>query len=307
MILKNFNFKNHINKNTIFDENYTTKNNIKMQRLIILFSLVITTISCTKEENKNYDSQNEADILKYIELNKLNAQSTPSGLFYVIEKQGDGEQPNSNSNVLVSYEGTFLDGKSFDKSNEFGYAFNLQSVIAGWTEGIALFNEGGEGKLIIPSRLAFGNQDYNGIPAGSVMVFDIILISTEEGIDKINDDQITKYLLDNNIVAEKSTSGLYYNIDNVGTGSKPNVNSKVEVKYKGYFLNEETFDDNDGEAAEFDLQNLIPGFQEGLLHFNEGSTGTIIMPSSLGYGFFGSGSIPAGAVLLFDIELIKVD
>ena len=278
-----------------------------MQRFIILFSLVISTISCTKEENKNYDSQNEADIIKYIETNNIDAKKTPSGLYYVIEKQGYGKLPNSHSNVIVSYKGMFLNGKPFDQSDEFGHAFNLQSVITGWTEGIALFNEGGEGELIIPSRLAFGNKDYNGIPAGSVLVFDIKLLATEEGIDKINDDQITKYLEENELGAEKSSSGLYYIIDKNGEGEKPNVNSTVMVKYKAYFLNGDVFDETKEDAAEFNLQRVIPGFQEGLLQFNEGSSCTIIMPSKLGYGFFGSNSIPAGAVLLFDIELIKVD
>ena len=278
-----------------------------MQRLIILISLVLTTISCTKEENKNYDSQNEADILKYIEVHNIDAQQTPSGLYYVIEKQGDGLQPNSHSNVIVSYKGIFINGKPFDESNEFGFAFNLQNVIAGWSEGIALFNEGGEGTLIIPSRLAYGNQDYGSVPAGSVLVFDIKLISTEEGIDKINDDQITKYLEENKLVAEKSSSGLYYIIDKIGIGEKPNINSTVKVKYKGHFLNGNVFDDNKGDAAEFKILGLIPGFQEGLLLFNEGTTGILIMPSKLAYGFWGNRSIPAGAVIAFDIELIKVD
>ena len=228
-------------------------------------------------------------------------------MYYVIEKQGDGIQPNSHSNVIVSYKGIFLNDKPFDESDEFGHAFNLQSVISGWTEGIALFNEGGEGRLIIPSRLAFGNKDYNGIPAGSVLVFDIKLISTEEGIDKINDNQITQYLEENELVAEKSSSGLYYIIDKNGEGEKPNINSTVMVKYKGYFLNGNVFDETKEDAVEFNLQKLIPGFQEGLLQFNEGGTGTIIIPSKLGYGFFGSSNIPAGVVLLFDIELIKVD
>ena len=278
-----------------------------MQRLIILISLVLTTISCTKEENKNYDSQNEADILKYIEVHNIDAQQTPSGLYYVIEKQGDGLQPNSHSNVIVSYKGIFINGKPFDESDEYGRAFNLQSVIDGWTEGIALFNEGGEGTLIIPSRLAFGNKEFNGIPAGSVLIFDIKLISTEEGIDKINDDQITEYLEENELVAEKSSSGLYYIIDKKGDGEKPNVNSTVKVKYKGYFLNGDVFDETEDEPKEFNLQGLIPGFQEGLLLFNEGTMGTLIMPSKLGYGFGGNRSIPAGAVIAFDIDLIKVD
>ena len=278
-----------------------------MQKIIILFSLVLTTISCTKEDDKNYDSENETDILKYIETNNLNAEKTPSGLYYVIEKQGDGLQPNSSSDVIVSSKAIYLNGKPFDESNEFGYAYNLQRVISGLAEGVALFNEGGEGKLIIPSRLAFGNKDIGSIPAGSVLVFEIKLISTKEGINEVNDNQITKHLADNDLVAEKSTSGIYYNIAKVGEGVEPNINSNVDVKYKGYLLNGDVFDDNKGEIAKFDIQNLIPGFQEGLLQFNEGGTGTIIIPSSLGYGFYGNSSIPPGAVLLFDIELIKVN
>jgi len=278
-----------------------------MQKIIIIFSLFLTTISCTKEENKNYDNENETDILKYIGVNNLSAEKTLSGLYYIINEQGDGIQPNSHSNVIVSYKAIYLNGKPFDESNEFGYAFNLQSVISGLSEGIALFNEGGEGKLIIPSRLAFGNKDSGSVPAGSVLVFDIKLISTPESIDVINDNQIKKYLDDNDLTAEKSSSGIYYNIDKVGEGVKPNINSNVDVKYKGYYLNGDVFDDNKGDAANFNLQKLIPGFQEGLLQFNEGGTGTIIIPSKLGYGFYGSSNIPPGAVLLFDIELIKVN
>ena len=278
-----------------------------MQKLVLLFSLVLTTISCTKEEDKNYDSKNEADILKYIEVNNLNTEKTPSGLYYVIEKQGDGLQPNSNSDVIVSSKAIFLNGKPYDESGEFGYAYNLQRVISGLAEGVALFNEGGEGKLIIPSRLAFGNKDIGSIPAGSVLVFDLKLISTKKGIDVVSDNQITKYLADNALVAEKSTSGIYYNIAKIGEGVKPNINSNVDVKYKGYFLNGDVFDDNKEEVANFNLQNLIPGFQEGLLQFNEGGTGSIIIPSSLGYGFYGTSGIPPGAVLFFDIELIKVN
>ena len=278
-----------------------------MQRIIILLSLVLTTISCNKEENKNYDSENEADILKYIEVNNLNAEKTPSGLYYIIEKQGDGLQPNSSSDVIVSSKAIYLNGKPFDESSVFGYAFNLRGVISGLSEGVALFNEGGEGKLIIPSRLAFGNKDTGSIPAGSVFVFDIKLISTPEGIDAINDNQIKEYLHDNDLVAEKSTSGIYYKIDKVGDGVKPNINSNVDIKYKGYLINGDVFDDNKGEVAKFNLQNLIPGFQEGLLQFNESGTGTIIIPSSLGYGFYGNSGIPPGAVLFFDIELIKVN
>ncbi len=278
-----------------------------MQKLIFFLSIIIATSSCTKETIKNYDSENETEIQKYLETNNLKAEKTESGLYYIINKQGDGLQPNSDSNVIISYRASYTDGKLIEESDEYGYAFSLQRVIAGWAEGITLLNEGGEATLIIPSRLAFGNVDNGDIPAGSVLVFDMKFIATEEGIDDVNEKQIDNYLKENNLTAQKSSSGLYYIIDEEGTGNSPNINSNVTLKYNGQFLNGNTFDDNKGEEATFDLQDLIPGFQEGLLLFKEGGKGKLIIPSRLGYGFWGRSSVSPGAVLIFDIELNKVN
>ena len=54
--------------------------------------------------------------------------------------------------------------------------FPLLNVIAGWQEGIPLFSKGGEGKLFIPASLGYGYNASNGIPGGSVLIFDIELI-----------------------------------------------------------------------------------------------------------------------------------
>ena len=58
-----------------------------------------------------------------------------------------------------------------------GISFNLSGVIAGWTEGITYFKEGGSGVLLIPSHLAYGPKDFRGIPGGSVLIFDVELLS----------------------------------------------------------------------------------------------------------------------------------
>ena len=278
-----------------------------MQKLILFLSLILVISSCKKETIKNYDSENETEIQKYLETNNLQAEKTESGLYYIINKQGDGLQPKRDGDVIISYKATYTNDKLIEESDEYGYAYNLQRVIAGWSEGVPLLNEGGEIKLIIPSRLAFGNIKNGNIPAGSVLVFDIKLIATKEGIDDVNKKQIDNYLKDNNLTAQKSSSGLYYIIEEEGTGSRPNINSNITLKYNGQFLNGKTFDDNKGKEATFDLQGLIPGFQEGLLLFKEGGKGKLLIPSKLGYGFGGRGSISPGAVLVFDIELTKVN
>lgn len=142
---------------------------------LVLFLTAL--ISCTNnDDTKSVSPQTEADIIQYIADNNLTAQKSSTGLYYVIDKQGDGTKPTSNSNVTVNYKGYFLNGSVFDQSGSQGITFNLQQVISGWTEGITYFNEGGEGMLIVPSNLGYGSQDYHGIPGGSVLVFDIKLI-----------------------------------------------------------------------------------------------------------------------------------
>ena len=144
-----------------------------MKAYISLFLLIIF-ISCDKEDSNK--AQTEDDIIQYISDHNLDALKSSSGLYYVITKQGECDKPNSNSNVTVSYKGYFLDGSVFDQSSSQGISFNLQQVISGWTEGITYFNEGGEGVLLIPSNLGYGSKDFNGIPGGSVLIFDIKLL-----------------------------------------------------------------------------------------------------------------------------------
>ena len=90
---------------------------------------------------------------------------------------GNGNQPTTTDNVTVAYKGYYTNNTVFDESDTDGISFNLQQVIPGWTEGITYFSEGGSGMLLIPAHLGYGNNDYYGIPGGSVLIFDINLIS----------------------------------------------------------------------------------------------------------------------------------
>ncbi|MGZ2368754.1 FKBP-type peptidyl-prolyl cis-trans isomerase [Ancylomarina sp. YFZ004] len=121
-----------------------------------------------------YKSKNENDIINYITDNELEAQKTDTGLYYVIEEEGTGIQPDASSSVTVAYKGYFRNHQVFDKSES--YTKKLQEVIKGWTEGIPYFKEGGKGKLLIPSHLAYGPYGRGDIPGGAVLIFDINLI-----------------------------------------------------------------------------------------------------------------------------------
>lgn len=153
-----------------------------MRKIIVPF-LVLLFVSCLSDDSKydssttDYTALNEKEILEYISDNSLEAQESASGLYYVINEKGSGETPTASANVTVAYKGYFTNGSVFDESNSEGISFNLNQVIAGWTEGITNFNEGGSGMLLIPSRLAYGNAGRSGIPGGAVLIFDIKLLA----------------------------------------------------------------------------------------------------------------------------------
>lgn len=158
-----------------------------MKFAFLAVALTLTFTSCKKkEENQenqqtvevtDYSAKNDQEIKDYLTKNNLTATKTDSGLYYVITEEGTGAQPTPESNVTVAYKGYFTDGKVFDQSGPEGISFGLRQVIQGWTEGITYFKEGGKGMLLIPSNLGYGNEDRGPIPGGSVLIFEIKLIS----------------------------------------------------------------------------------------------------------------------------------
>ena len=131
----------------------------------------------TAVEQTDYVAKNEQEIKDYIAKNKLTAQRSDSGLYYVITNPGTGANPSATSNVTVAYKGYFTNGTVFDQSGPEGISFGLDQVIKGWTEGIAYFKTGGSGMLLIPSQLGYGNNTTGPIPGGSVIIFDVKLNS----------------------------------------------------------------------------------------------------------------------------------
>jgi FKBP-type peptidyl-prolyl cis-trans isomerase FkpA len=113
---------------------------------------------------------------------------------------------------------------------------------------------------------------------------------------------IEDYLKLNNITtAQKTPQGIYYTVVKEGGVDKPKLTSTVTVAYKGYFLDNVTFDSSDKFATP--LYNVIQGWQIGIPKFGKGGKGTLYIPSQYGYG---TGEVQGrkSVVLAFDIELI---
>ena len=103
----------------------------------------------------------------------------PSGLQYMVLKEGSGKSPKATDQVRCHYEGFLIDGTVFDSSVERDEpaVFGLQQVIAGWTEGLQLMKEGAEYRFFIPYLLAYGPSGAgNSIPPYAALIFDVELL-----------------------------------------------------------------------------------------------------------------------------------
>jgi len=103
----------------------------------------------------------------------------PSGLQYQVLKEGNGKKPTAKDSVKCHYEGFLIDGTVFDSSVQRGEpaVFGLQQVIAGWTEGLQLMQEGAKYRFFIPYRLAYGEGGAGQmIPPYAALIFDVELI-----------------------------------------------------------------------------------------------------------------------------------
>lgn len=135
-----------------------------------------------QEEQIKIDS---VKIEEYLAENKIDAESTESGLYYVIEEKGSGIQPSPGDSVYVHYTGKLLDGTQFDSSLDRGEPLVIPigqgMVIQGWDEGIMLLNKGAKATLYIPSPLGYGPRGSGGaIPPNSVLVFNVELVDVKQ-------------------------------------------------------------------------------------------------------------------------------
>lgn len=152
-----------------------------MLRKIIAFTLIIIlAASCTKTTDVvDNSAADKKTIEDYLLANDLTAQSTTSGLYYIIYKPGGAYHASINSQVAAFYKGYLTDSTIFDQStysSNQAATFALKDVIKGWQEGIPLIGVGGKIKLLVPSALGYGSVAKTKIPANSVLIFDIDLV-----------------------------------------------------------------------------------------------------------------------------------
>jgi FKBP-type peptidyl-prolyl cis-trans isomerase len=103
-------------------------------------------------------------------------------------------------------------------------------------------------------------------------------------------------------------SGLRYEILKPGDGPAPKATETVKVHYTGTLIDGSVFDSSvqRGEPAEFPLDQVIPGWTEGIQKMNKGGKIKLYVPPQLAYGDDGRPGIPPGSTLVFEVELLDI-
>ncbi len=119
------------------------------------------------------------------------------------------------------------------------------------------------------------------------------------------------FLLENRMKegVQVTDSGLQYKVLEMGEGPRPAATDKVRVHYKGTLLNGEEFDSSyaRGEPISFALDQVIPGWTEGVQLMPVGSKFMFYIPPALAYGEAGGGPIGPNATLVFQVELLGIE
>lgn len=275
---------------------------MKINYLILPLLLVaLLTTGCLSDPGNPFGEP--VDETEFLEENaqKEGVTVTQSGLQYRVLEESDGEIPYEGAVVFLEYEGRLINDEVFVRTTELDYFPLTSDVLTGIYEGVKLMEVGSEYEFVIPPELGYGNNPPQGSPIrpGSVLIFDMTLDSFLQ--------RPNEFLADN---AERedvqvTESGLQYRIIEQGDGSSPDENSLVRVNYTGTFTNGYVFDESPAEGSQFQLQGVIPGFSEGIQLMQEGAIYELFVPADIGYGDSSPASIPEGAVLIFEVELLQ--
>ena len=131
------------------------------------------------------------DIENYIANKHWNAQKTKNGAYVVVDQPGQGAKADTGKVATVKYRGFFMtdeknifdtnmDSSKGHASDGYPVTVGAHGVIPGWEEALPYFAKGGKGKVIVPSALGYGPQPYNGIPGGSILVFDLEIVDVKD-------------------------------------------------------------------------------------------------------------------------------
>lgn len=301
--------------------------------LLLLCTIGLMTvglISCNKDANKNigikeYDQQ---QIQNYITANGLTGMTRDlsggdtTGMYYQIYRKGTGKVLDYPDDISFIYTIKTLDGSYTVTDTVVNHAYNYVGHLT--PNGLMLavknilINNGTQARVLIPSHLAYGTSGSGTgstrLPGNESLDYYINIIDNQATYDDLC---IQNYMKVNGLTGyTKTSTGLYYKITQVGTGTVPiTENSIVGLQYTSKLFNATIFDEynaSDSTATSVSYDNMVPGWQEGLKKVTKGAKLSLIMPSGLAYGkypssySFSTSSPPVNSAIQTDFNIESV-
>ncbi len=239
----------------------------------------------------------------------LHKETTASGVLVAVLEAGDGQVLRENMLVHMHYTG-FLDDdtqrvfdSSYDREEPVSFILGRNMVIPGWDEALPGLHAGDRARLWVPHEMAYGREGRGPIPPKTDLIFDIELLDVEEVSEPEPFNVAGRDTL-------KTESGLQYILVEEGDGELPPAGSVLAVHYTGYLSDGRIFDSSvqRSEPLRFVLgsDQVIRGWDEAFALLSKNARARLIIPPHLGYGESGSGPIPPGETLVFDVEVIDI-
>lgn len=264
-------------------------------------------------------------------------KKTEGGLEYKIVKDEPGDKHAAIGDIVEMHikmkadDSLLADSRVENMGKPVQIQLQQSPIKSDWTNGISLLTEGDSAifRMSIDTlRAALKGQPLPPfMEKRKFLTYEVKLVSIksqkqmQEEQEKhaaeqnsIDDKLLQDYFAKNNLKPSKTASGLYYTIEKEGSGESPKPGQQVTVNYTGRTLDGNMFDSNTdpskGHVEPFTFMlgqhQVIEGWDEGIALMKKGAKAKLYIPSSLAYGPAGrQPSIPADAILMFDVEVLK--
>lgn len=297
---------------------------------LLVFGALILTMGC-KDEGMSTIERLKAELRtidNYLEEYNIEAVKQPDGIRMHVTTLGTGLPAKVNSTVDVDYSGRlFPDGPVFDDGPNI--KISLNDVILGWQNALVALPAGSTATVYIPSVYGYGGNGQHGIPANSILQFEmkfkgVQLTSTEISRFTTDTTSIDDYLLQNNIEAITDATGIRYVVHSSGATSPPGYYDVVKVKYEIRLMSDgKLIATMTGEPSTSFLSRVIDynnygltalglqGVMAGMMKLGEGGKATLYIPSYLAFATSaatdnGVEVIPPNSNLVVELELLDI-